>query len=333
MASAQQTWQTYAVAEVTSDTNRLVLLCHRTWLDSTGRRDDLQDVTYRRPATIQEAVQLLQDTGPTARVLAGGTDIIVMARERRRDTTMFVDIKALPGLIGIEFNENSGLTLGAATPCYEIYRNEMVQRLYPCLIDSASLIGGTAIQGRASLGGNLCNAGPAGDSIPSLIALGGVAHIVGPNGERTVPVEDFCTAPGRSVLETGEILINLTFPAPKPNSGARFLRFIPRNEMDIAVVNVATSLTFEGDTVVAARIGMGAVAPKPLFVESAGAALVGKPLTDETIDAAANASRDMATPIDDMRGSIRQRKQLAYVLTERTIRDAARRARGETLEH
>lgn len=293
----------------------------------------MQDVTYRRPTTIQEAVQLLKDNGPTARVLAGGTDIIVMARERRRDTTMFVDVKAIPDVMGIEFDPNTGLTLGAATPCYQIYRNEIVQRLYPCLVDSASLIGGTAIQGRASLGGNLCNSGPAADSIPSMIALGATAHIVGPNGERTVPVENFCTAPGRNVLETGEILVKITFPPPQPNSGARFLRFIPRNEMDIAVVNVATSLQFEGDTVVAARVGMGAVAPTPLFVTTAGEALVGKPLTDETIAAAANASREMATPIDDMRGSIRQRKHLAYVLTERTIRDAARRARGETLEH
>jgi carbon-monoxide dehydrogenase medium subunit len=292
----------------------------------------LQDVTYRRPATIQEAVQLLKDNGPTARVLAGGTDIIVMARERRRDTSMFVDIKAIPEVIAIRFDPNEGLTLGAATPCYQIYRDETIQRLYPCLVDSASLIGGTAIQGRASLGGNLCNSGPAADSIPSLIALEATAHIVGPNGERTVPVEDFCTAPGRNVMEAGEFLVKLTFPAPKPNSGARFLRFIPRNEMDIAVVNVATSLQLEGNTVVAARIGMGAVAPTPLFVRAAGEALVGKPLTDETIDAAANASRDMATPIDDMRGSIRQRKHLAYVLTERTIRDAARRARGEAVE-
>lgn len=293
----------------------------------------MQDVTYRRPATLQEAVQLLRDNGPTARVLAGGTDIIVMARERRRDTSMFVDIKAIPELTGIRFDASEGLTLGAATPLYQIYRDETIQRLYPCLVDSASLIGGTAIQGRASFGGNLCNAGPAADSIPSLIVLEGKARIVGPNGERTVAVEDFCTAPGRNVLEAGEILVSLSFPAPQPNSGARFLRFIPRNEMDIAVVNAATALRFEGDTVVAARIAIGAVAPRPLFVPAAGAALVGKPLTDESIAAAANASRDAATPIDDMRGSVRQRKHLSYVLTERTIRDAARRARGEALEH
>ncbi len=293
----------------------------------------MQDVTYRRPTTIQEAVQLLKDNGPTARVLAGGTDIIVMARERRRDTSMFVDIKAIPEIIGIRFDASEGLTLGSATPCYQIYRDETIQRLYPCLVDSASLIGGTAVQGRASLGGNLCNSGPAADSIPSLIVLEGTARIVGPNGERRVAVEDFCTGPGRNVLEPGEILVSLHFPAPQPNSGARFLRFIPRNEMDIAVVNAATNLRFDGDTVAAARIAIGAVAATPLFVAAAGNALVGKPLTDETIAAAADACRQAATPIDDMRGSIRQRKHLSYVLTERTIRDAARRARGETLEH
>ena len=293
---------------------------------------DLQDVKYTRPTSVGEAIRLLQEGGPTARVLAGGTDIIVMARERKRETSVFVDIKHIPETIGIHFDAATGLTLGAATPLYQIYRDEMMQRLYPCLVDSASLIGGTAIQGRASFGGNLCNAGPAADSTPSLIVQEGVARIAGPNGQRDVKIEDFCTAPGRNLLDAGEFVVTLHFPAPRPNSGARFLRFIPRNEMDIAVVNSATALAFEGNNVSFARISIGAVAPKPLFVPEAGAALVGKPLTEETIAAAANAARDAATPIDDMRGSIRQRKHLAYVLTERTIRDAARRARGEAAQ-
>ncbi len=293
---------------------------------------NLQDVKYTRPTSIGEAIRILQEGGPTARVLAGGTDIIVMARERRRDTSVFVDIKHIPETIGIQFDAATGLTLGAATPLYQIYRDEMMQRLYPCLVDSASLIGGTAIQGRASFGGNLANAGPAADSIPSLIVQEGVANIAGPNGQRQIKIEDFCTAPGRNVLDAGEFIVTLHFPPPRPNSGARFLRFIPRNEMDIAVVNSATNLAFDGNNVSFARISIGAVAPKPLFVPEAGAALVGKPLTEETIAAAANAARDAATPIDDMRGSIRQRKHLAYVLTERTIRDAARRARGEAAQ-
>jgi carbon-monoxide dehydrogenase medium subunit len=292
----------------------------------------LQDVKYARPKTLQEAVRLLHEGGPTARVLAGGTDIIVMARERRRDTSVFVDIKGIPETVGIRYDATGGLTLGAATPLYQIYRDATVQRLYPAIVDSASLIGGTAIQGRASLGGNLCNAGPAADAIPTMIVLEGTANIIGPNGERTVAIEDFCTAPGRSVLEVGEVVVSLHFPPPRPGSGARFLRFIPRNEMDIAVVNSATSLVLDGNNVTSARISIGAVAPTPLFVLEAGAALAGKALSEATIAAAANAARDAARPIDDMRGSIRQRKQLSYVLTERTIRDAVHRARGEAVE-
>ncbi|RLT26082.1 MAG: xanthine dehydrogenase family protein subunit M [Chloroflexi bacterium] len=293
----------------------------------------MQDVKYVKPKTLQEAVSILKDNGPTARVLAGGTDIIVMARERRRDTSLFVDIKAIPEMNGIHLDESTGLTIGAATPLYLCYRDPMMNQRFPSIVDSSSLIGGTAVQGRATLVGNLCNSGPAGDSIPTLMAMEGVAHILGPNGERDVPVVDFCTGPGRNVLELGEIVVNLHFPTPRPNSSGRFLRFIPRNEMDIAVVNCSTNITLDANNVVThARLAIGAVAATPLFVPAAGEALVGKALTDETIAATANACRDAATPIDDMRGSIRQRKHLAYVLAERTIRDAVHRIRGEHTE-
>jgi carbon-monoxide dehydrogenase medium subunit len=161
-----------------------------------------------------------------------------------------------------------------------------------------------------------------------MIVLEGRAEIAGPNGRRTVPVEDFCTGPGRNVLEPGELLVSIHFPAPAPNSGAAFLRFIPRNEMDIAVVNAATQLRFDGDTVSWARVSLGATAPTPLFVTAAGEALVGAALSDETIAAAAAASKAAASPIDDMRGSIKQRKHLSAVYTQRTIAIAAERARG-----
>src|SRR5581483_8947152 len=173
----------------------------------------------------------------------GGTDIIVMAREFRRDVSMMVDVKQIAELTEISFSPERGLRLGAAAPCYRIYENADVQRHYPALVDSASLIGGIQIQSRASIGGNLCNSSPAADSIPTLIALGGVCVIAGPNGERRVPAEEFCTAPGRNVLGQGELLVRLEFPAPAPRSGAHFLRFIPRNEMDIAVVNVCAAVT------------------------------------------------------------------------------------------
>ncbi|HJN92120.1 MAG TPA: xanthine dehydrogenase family protein subunit M [Dehalococcoidia bacterium] len=287
----------------------------------------MQSVKYARASTVDEAVSLLSDNG-SAYVLAGGTDLIVAARERTRQVDLLVDVKHIPEVMAISFNADAGLTIGAATPCYQLYNNAEIKQHYPCVVDSASLIGGTAIQGRASLGGNLCNSGPAADSIPSQIVLEGVATVAGPNGRREVAVEDFCTGPGTNVLGQGEFVVSLHFPAPKPNSGARFLRFIPRNEMDIAVVNAAASLQLDGDTVTQARIAIGAVAPTPLFVAAAGEALVGKPLSDETIVAAAAAARDAATPIDDMRGSIVQRKHLTGVLTERVIRGAANRARG-----
>lgn len=287
----------------------------------------MQAVKYARAHSVEEAISLLQEGGADARPLAGGTDVIVQARERTRKISLFVDIKHIPELIGIEYSDADGLTIGAATPCYQLYNDDNVAERYPALVDSASLIGGTAIQGRASLGGNLCNSSPAADGIPSLIVLEGQVHIAGPNGSRSVAVEDFCTAPGRNVLGDGEFVTKLSFPAPADGSGARFLRFIPRNEMDIAVTNAATQLRLDADgNVNWARVSLGAVAPTPLLVAAAADALVGQPLSEESIAAAADASRAAAKPIDDMRGSIRQRVHLAGVLTERTIRQAAERA-------
>ena len=178
-------------------------------------------------------------------------------------------------------------------------------------------MGGTGIQGRASLGGNLCNASPAGDTIPPMIVLSGEAEIAGPNGTRKVAVEDFCTAPGRTVLEDGEFLVSLNFPAPLANSGAFYRRFIPRNEMDIAVVGVGASVVLSGDrsSFVSARIAVGAVAPTPLYVREAGEALAGQPVSDETIRRAADLARDAARPISDMRGTAEYRKHLTSVLT------------------
>ena len=284
-----------------------------------------------RPATIQQAVQLLQDGGDSARVLAGGTDVIVIARSRRRTIDLLVDIKRIPELTAIEWSPGSGLTIGAAAPCHAIYGDAGIRANYPAIIDSAALIGGTGIQGRASFGGNLCNSSPSADTIPTQIVLEGVARVVGPNGERDVAVEDFCTGPGRNVLEPGEFVVSIRFPAPEAGSGARFLRFIPRNEMDIAVCNAASAVKMDGGTVRWARVSIGAVAPTPLLVGAAADALVGNPLNEATIAAAAEASREAATPIDDMRGSIRQRKHLAAVLTKRTLEQAGARARGEDI--
>lgn len=293
----------------------------------------MRAIEYAAPTSVEEAIGILARYGSGARMLAGGTDIIVMAREGRRQVDILVDAKHIPEITELRFEPDGGLFIGAAVSCAVIYEDAQIQRRFPALVDSASLIGGIQIQSRASLGGNLCNSSPAADSIPTLIALGGNCQIAGPNGRRTLPVEQFCTAPGRNALTEGELLVAITFPAPAPHSGAAFLRFIPRNEMDIAVVNVAASVTLSGDgrTFAAARFAVGAVAPTPLFVPEAGAALAGKPVSpetiEETIEAAAEAVSAAARPIADMRGSVAQRKHLAKVLTRRVLETAVERAK------
>lgn len=290
----------------------------------------MQAFDYVAPATVQEAVAVLAKHGPAARILAGGTDLIVQAREGRRDVAVMVDVKGIADLTSVTLNADGSLRVGAAASCTKLYRNADVKRRFPCLVDSASVIGSVQVQARASLGGNLCNSGPAADSIPSLIALGATCEITGPAGSRTVKVEDFCTGPGRNVLQTGEMLVALNFPAPAANSGAAFERFIPRNEMDIAVVNAAANITLsaDGQSFHAARIAIGAVAPTPLYVAAAGAAIAGQPVNDATIARACEAAQAAATPITDMRGSIEQRKHLVGVLVRRTINKAVQRARG-----
>jgi xanthine dehydrogenase FAD-binding subunit len=288
----------------------------------------LQDVKYAKASSVDEAIALLSQGGPTARVLAGGTDLIVQARERRREVKLFVDIKPIEETQALRYDPANGLTIGATTPCYRIYGDETVKRLYPALVEASTVIGGVAIQGRASLGGNLCNSGPAADSVPAMIVCEGVANIAGPNGRRSVAIEDFNTGPGRNVLAPGEFVVSVHFPPPAPNSGTAWQRFIPRNEMDIAVVNAGVQVRFDGANVSWAKVAIGAVGPTVLMVPDAATAIVGKPLTDATIAAAGDAAKATARPIDDMRGSIKQRRHLSKVLVERTLREAARRARG-----
>ena len=287
----------------------------------------MQWFEYARPGTVGEAVQLLSEHGEKARVLAGGTDILVQLRGGFRTAEWVIDVKEIPALDEIAWEEASGLTIGAAAPCYRIYENEDVKKHYPGLIDVASLIGGTQIQGRASLGGNLCNAAPSADAVPIMIALEASCRIAGPNGERTVAVEDFCTAPGKNVLAAGELLVSLHFPAPKANSGAHYLRFIPRNEMDIAVAGAGVSVVLDNGNFASARVALASVAPTPLFVKQAGDALAGQPVNDESIQRAADIAKQAAKPIDDMRGTVRYRKHLCEVLTRRALHVAVERAR------
>ncbi len=288
-------------------------------------------IDYAAPQTIDQAVALFRQHGDNARALAGGTDLLVQMRDGRSRNGFVIDVKKIPQLTAIDWDPVKGLTLGAAAPCYRITADANVQQHYPGLVDVASMIGGTPIQGRASVGGNLCNASPSADSIPILIAYGGIAHIVGPGGVRHLPVEEFCSAPGRNALGADEFLASIHLPPPAPNSGARYLRFIPRNEMDIAVVGAGVQVTLDGEKFASARIALAAVAPTPLLVAAAGEALAAQPVSADSIAQAAEAAKQAAQPIDDMRGTAKYRKHLCAVMTRRALEDAVRRARGEQL--
>ena len=285
-------------------------------------------IDFARPHTVEEAVGLLTERGDRARPLAGGTDLIVQLRTGQHDPDHVVDIKMIPELNELSVSSETGLTMGAAVPCYRIYNDADVAAQYPAVVDSASIIGGTQIQGRASFGGNLCNAVPSADTIPAMIALGACANIAGPNGNRCVPVEDFCTGVRQNVLEPGELLVSISFPAPAANSGARYQRFIPRNEMDIAVVGVGASVTLNDGCFESVRVSLAAVAPTPLFVTEINDELAGKEVNDENVAKAGEIARDAAKPITDMRGTIEYRKHLCDVMTRRVLNDAVTRARG-----
>ena len=290
----------------------------------------MQTFEYAAPSTLQGALALLKVKGDRARVLSGGTDLIVQVREDRRHLDTMIDIKKIPELMEMRYDPIHGLHLGASVPCCRIYEDPIIQRTYPGLVDAAFLIGGIQIQSRASFGGNLCNSSPAADSIPALIAHHAVCWIAGSEGTRKVPVEDFCTAPGKNVLSPTEILVALEVPPPPKHFGASYLRFIPRNEMDIAVVGCGVSIELSTDrlTCVRARIALGAVAPTPLLVAKAGALLANQKITEEVIDEAAAEAQAAARPITDMRGTAEYRRHLVGVLTRRALHSAIERAKG-----
>lgn len=295
----------------------------------------MNDFDYQAPKSVDDAVGLLAAAAGRAKLLAGGTDILVQLREGLRQADLVIDVKRIPGLTRLELVPGKGLVVGAAVPCYKIHGDPKIAAAYTGLADATHIIGAWQIQSRASLGGNLCNASPAADSIPAMIAYGANCHVAGPKGaRRTVPVEDFCTGPGKNCLETGEILLAIEFPIQKTHSGAHYQRFIPRNEMDIAVVGVGSWVQLDpsGKTIAAARVGLGAVAPTPLYAEEASQWLVGKPATAETFGEAGVIARKIASPISDMRGPAEYRTHLVGVLVKRTLAGAVARARGEFVD-
>jgi len=284
-------------------------------------------LAYTAPSSVEEAVRALAGASGAAKVLSGGTDLLVQLRSGRAKPALIVDTKKIPGISGIR-EENGAFVIGAATPGAVIGENKALQRAWPGVVEAANLIGSTQVQGRASLAGNLCNASPAADSVPALIAARATCVIVGSNGKREAPVEAICTGPGRTSLARDEFIIEFRLPKRPARAADAYLRFIPRTEMDIAVVGAGVSLTVdEAGTITAARVSLGAVAPRVLLVREAAAAIVGSRLDRAAQDRLEAAARAACAPIDDKRGTVEFRIQVAGVLARRAALIALDRAR------
>ena len=286
---------------------------------------------YARPTSVEEAVSVLAsaaEAGQRTQMLAGGTDVLVQMRSVDREPRTLVDVKHIADANRVEIGADE-VFVGAAVPSGVLNENAELKAVFPGLLESADLIGSTQIQGRASIGGNLCNSSPAGDTIPAIIAAGGVCVIAGSSGTREVACEDFLTGVGTNVLGDAEFLVGLRFPRPPARSGDAYLRFIPRTEMDIAVAGAGVALTLDaGGNCTHARVAIGAVAPTALLVPAAADALVGTSVDDAALAAAGAACSDAASPITDKRGTVEYRKKVVGVLCRRAGAIARDRALG-----
>ncbi|MCB4821433.1 FAD binding domain-containing protein [Roseicella aerolata] len=288
----------------------------------------MTDIRYLAPRSLEEAVSAFAAAQGAARILAGGTDLLVQMRNGVVKPGLIVDIKKIAEMTEIAETPEGGFRIGAAISGATLAEHPRFGKAWPGVLEAINLIGSKQVQGRASPGGNLCNGSPAGDSVPAMIAAGAVVTVQGPNGRRQMPVEAVPAGPGRTHLAPGEIVVSFTLPPRPAGSGDAYLRMIPRTEMDIAVVGCGVSLTLQGGTVTAARVGLGAVAPTVLLVEDAARALIGSRLEEEALEAAAAACRAACRPINDKRGTIAYRIKVAGVLLKRTAAIAAQRAGG-----
>ena len=277
--------------------------------------------TYVAPLSLQQAFQVLAQANGQVKSLVGGTDLIDQMRQKRHTPSVVMDIKRIPEMMRLEYVDGKGLHIGAAVPCTDTALFPQVQELYSAINESCLLIGSVQIQNRASIGGNVCNAAPSADTVPPLIVYSAREVIVGPTGRREVPMEEFFTGPGIHVMQPNEMLLETVVPQPPPHSSAHYLRFIPRNEMDIAVAGVASLLALEPGTrtCTQARIALASVAPTPVRATAAEGVLVGQEVTKELIQQAGERAVEACNPITDVRGGAEYRKELVKVLTRRTL--------------
>ena len=286
----------------------------------------MSSLSYAAPTSVTEAVGILAGAQGLAIIMSGGTDLLVQLRSGRTKPDVIVDTKKIPGIMGIK-EVDGGFVIGAATPCAVLGEHAGLSAAYPGVVEGSGLIGSTQVQGRCSLAGNLCNASPAADSVPAMIAARATAIVVGPNGQRAVPVEQIVTGPGRTSLAKGEFILEFHLPKPAPRSSDAYLRFIPRTEMDIAVVGAAVNLTVDANGVITdARVALGAVAPTQVLVPEGAAAIIGTKLDDAALAKLDAAARAVCNPITDKRGTIDFRIKIAGVLARRAATIAYQRA-------
>ncbi len=283
---------------------------------------------YETPATLEAAVGLLAAEMGPARVLSGGTDLLVQLRAGMIEPELVVDLKRIPAMNEIR-QEAGGFRIGGCVPSAALREHKALRAAWPGLIDGAKLIGSTQVQGRATVTGNLCNASPAADSVPGLVVAGATARITGPNGTRDVPVEQVPSAPGRTSLAKGELIESIFLPKPAAHTGSAYCRFTPRTEMDIAVASAAVSLTLDGaGKCTAARVVLGAVGPRVILVEDAAKAIIGTSVDAGALAKLQAAASAAATPIDDKRGTKEFRIEVVGVLARRAAEQALARAKG-----
>jgi CO/xanthine dehydrogenase FAD-binding subunit len=286
----------------------------------------MNGMRYEAPSSIDEASALLAGASGEARVLAGGTDLLVQLRSGMVAPELVVDVKNIEEMMTYSVNDGA-YTIGAAVPSAQLHEDADLLGIWTGVVEAMDLVGSTQIQGRASLGGNLCNASPAADSVPAMIAAGAICNVAGPNGRREVPVEDICTGPGQTSLAKGEIVVSINLPKQAPRTGDAYLRFIPRTEMDIAVVGAGVCLSLDDSgTCTDARVSLGAVAPTALLVKECADALIGTKVDDAAMANLDAAARAAASPIDDKRGTVEFRTKVSGVLARRAAAIALERA-------
>ena len=279
---------------------------------------------YQEARTVRQAVSMLQRYGDSARIVAGSTDFLVRWRQGLWNPEYVINIQRVAGLGRITYSAKNGLRIGALVTVRELEQHPVVRRRYPALATAAASFAGVQVRNLATVGGNICNASPSGDTIPVLLVFGAECRIAGPGGDRWITLDQFFKGPGQTVLETGELLAEIRIPAPARNTGSHYIKHSPRGAMDIATVGVASLVTLERRNGSASdvRIALGAVAPTPVRAYSAEAILRGKDISHELMQSAAAAAQGGVSPIDDIRGSAVHRKEMVGVLTRRTLEQA-----------